>query len=206
MCGSNDAAPSSGERRGKLIVVSGPSGVGKGTVLRELLLRYPETLTMAISATTRAARPGEREGEDYHFLSPEQFAELRQQGEFLECCEVFGQGYWYGTLRSEVEPSLAVGKSVILEIDVEGTEAVLAQYPDAVTVFVEPGSVAELERRLRARATESEAEVQRRLAVAKNELQRSGIYKYQVENDVVAEAVARMSEILDRELSNGSNP
>ena len=108
---------------GRLIVISGPSGAGKTTLLKRLFELCPQ-LAVSVSATTRPPRPGEREAVDYHFLSPEEFERRRQAGEFLECCEVFGRGYWYGTLLREVTPSLAAGKWVVLEIDVQGTMAV----------------------------------------------------------------------------------
>ncbi|MEX2113643.1 MAG: guanylate kinase [Pirellulales bacterium] len=181
--------------RGKLIVISGPSGAGKTTLLARLLARFPQ-LTPSISATTRPPRPGERDGVDYHFLTAEEFSRRQLAGEFLECCEVFGRGYWYGTLRSEVSPSLATGKSVVLEIDVQGTMAVLAAYPDAITIFVRPGDAAELERRLRGRGTDSEEAITRRLAVARRELARAGEYRYQVVNDNIDRAVQEIFEIL----------
>ena len=142
-------------RRGKLIVISAPSGAGKTTLLKLLFERFP-TLVASVSATTRPPRPGEIDGVDYHFLTSEEFARRRTAGEFLECCEVFGRGHWYGTLSGEVSPSLAAGKSIVLEIDVKGTLAVLEAYPDAITIFVHPSSSEELERRLRGRGTESE--------------------------------------------------
>ncbi len=181
--------------RGKLIVISGPSGAGKTTLLAKLLARCPQ-LKPSVSATTRPPRPGERDGVDYHFLTPEEFARRREAGEFLECCEVFGRGYWYGTLHSEVSPSLAAGKSVVLEIDVQGTMAVLTSHPDAITIFVRPGDPAELERRLRGRGTDSEEAIARRLEVARRELARSGEYRYQVVNDDVEVAVQEIFEIL----------
>ena len=138
---------------GRLIVISGPSGVGKTTVMRQLFAQCPR-LVASVSATTRPPRPDEQDGRDYHFLSPEEFDRRRQAGDFLECCEVFGRGYWYGTLKSEVTPRLAAGKWVVLEIDVQGTLAVLSQFPDAETIFIRPESLAELERRLRGRGTE----------------------------------------------------
>src|SRR5207244_10449657 len=122
----------------------------------------------SISATTRQPRRGEVEGEDYFFLTPEQFAARREAGEFLECKEYAAN--WYGTLQSQVTAGLAEGKWVLLEIDVEGTMAVLEKHPGAVTIFVHSGSIDELERRLRARNTESEAALARLLAPAKREL------------------------------------
>jgi guanylate kinase len=179
-----------------LIVLSGPSGAGKSTVLRELLGRYPDRLRLSVSATTRPARPTEKEGVDYYFLTPEDFARRRRAGEFLECCEVFGRGHWYGTLLSEVRPSPGDEKWVILDIDVDGAEKVRGQFLEAPTIFLRPSSEAELERRLRARGTDSEEAIQRRLEVARRELARAGEYKYQVVNDTVERAVAQITQIL----------
>src|SRR5262245_28068895 len=127
----------------RLIVLSGPSGVGKSTVLRALVARHPEHLRLSISATTRPPRPGEVDGVDYYFLTPEEFARRRAAGEFLECCEVFGRGHWYGTLLSEVRPSRNGQKWVILDIDVDGAEKVRSQIPDVPTIFLRPSSDAE---------------------------------------------------------------
>lgn len=181
---------------GHLIVVSGPSGAGKTTVLRRLYESCPAPLISSVSATTRQPRPGETEGIDYHFLSREDFARRREAGDFLECCEVYSQGDWYGTLKSEVAPSLAAGKWVVLEIDVQGTMAVLEHYPDAVTIFLMPESPEELEQRLRARGTESAASLQRRLDFARRELAAADRYRYRVINDDVAKAARQICEIL----------
>jgi guanylate kinase len=180
----------------RLIVLSGPSGVGKSTVLRSLLARYPEQLRLSVSATTRSPRPGEKDGYDYYFLTPEEFAERREAGDFLECCEVFGRGHWYGTLLSEVTPSPGDQKWVILDIDVDGAEKVRRRFPEVPTIFLRPSSDLELERRLRSRGTESEEAINRRLEVARRELARADQYKYQVVNDTVDRAVDKISEIL----------
>ena len=184
-------------KSGHLVVVSGPSGAGKTTLLRKLF-EGSGRLVSSISATTRPPRPGERDAVDYHFLSDQEFQRRRARGEFIECFEVFGRGYWYGTLESEVTPSLAAGKWVVLEIDVQGTMAVLERYPDALTIFVRPGSVDELERRLRSRGTESSDAIERRLQVARQELSCADRYRYQVLNDDIDRAVAEIVEILNR--------
>jgi len=179
-----------------LVVISGPSGAGKSTVVRELLDRCPLPLCLSVSATTRQPRLGEEDGKDYFFLTPEQFAARRAAGEFLECKEYAGN--WYGTLQSQVTAGLAEGKWVLLEIDVEGTLAVLEKHPDALTIFVHSGSVDELERRLRARKTESEEALARRLETAKRELAKKDRYRYEVINRDVQQAVREVCEILVR--------
>jgi guanylate kinase len=180
---------------GKLIIISGPSGAGKTTLLKRLYQQVPR-LAPSVSATTRPARQGEVDGVDYHFLTPDEFERRRAAGKFLECFEVFGRGFWYGTLASEVTPRLEQGKWVVLEIDVQGAFAVLQKYPHAITIFVRPGTSDELERRLRTRGTESELAIARRLEVARRELDCARRYQHQVINDDVERAVQEIVQIL----------
>ncbi len=186
------------DRPGKLVVISGPSGVGKTTLLRRLLGAFPE-LVPSISATTRPPRAGERDGIDYHYLSLEEFERRRAAGEFLECCRVYGRQHWYGTLVSEVAPRMAAGKWVVLEIDVEGTLSVLEKYPQSITIFVEPSHPDQLLERLRGRGTESPEAMARRLEVARRELLEAHRYRHRVVNEDVAEALERIRQILAAE-------
>ena len=181
---------------GKLIIISGPSGAGKSTVVQRLLKECPLPLTLSVSATTRHPRPGEIHGKEYWFLSPEEFAARRERGEFLDFKEVVARGYWYGTLLDTVSSGLKSGKWVILEIDVHGAATVLKVHPDAITIFIHPGSLAELERRLRNRGTESEANIARRLEVASEELAVMHRYTHEVINREVDQAVAELCALL----------
>ena len=196
---SSEPARPRATRTGGLVVISGPSGAGKSTVVRELLRQCKQPLVLSVSATTRPPRQGEQDGVHYHFLTKEEFQRRREAGEFLECKEVFGRGDWYGTLQSEVASGLGAGKWVILEIDVEGALSVLASHPDTLTIFIHCGSLAELERRLRQRNTESEASIQRRLEVARGELALQDRYTYQINNTDVDQSVRQICDILARE-------
>jgi len=183
---------------GKLVIISGPSGAGKSTVLTELLANCPLPLSLSVSATTRSPRPGERDGVEYHFLSKTEFARRRANGEFLECKEVFGRGDWYGTLNRTVTAGLSEGKWIVLEIDVQGALSVLENRSEAITIFVHPGGLAELERRLRQRGTESEASIQRRLEVARSEMGSISNYDHEVINQVVSHAAREICDILSQ--------
>jgi guanylate kinase len=167
--------------------------------MKRVFQRSGVPLVPSVSATTRPPRPGEHNGIDYHFLHLEEFASLKQGGEFLECFEVFGHGHWYGTLRSEVTTGLVEGKWVVLEIDVQGALAVAAEYPDAITIFIRPRSEEELERRLRGRATETEEALQSRLEHARWELGQASHYHYVVINDQLDRAVEEICQILNQE-------
>jgi guanylate kinase len=180
---------------GKLVVISGPSGVGKTTILRRLLESLPQ-LIPSVSATTRPPRAGERNGVDYHFLTPEEFERRRADGRFLECCRVYGRQHWYGTLVDEVAPRMAAGAWVVLEIDVEGTLSILERYPEAVTIFVEPSHPDQLTQRLQGRGTESPEAMARRLEVARRELLEAHRYRHRVVNNNVDEAVDAITNIL----------
>lgn len=185
-----------GPLRGKIVVISGPSGVGKTTVVRRLRECSPVPLVLSISATTRPPRSDEVDGVHYHFLTKQEFARIRQEGGFLECFEVFGRGHWYGTLWSEVAPSLEAGKWVVLGIDVHGAEAVVQRYPQAITIFLRPRSLEQLESQLRGRQTDTEESIQRRLREAQAELARAPLYQHQVINDTVDQTVQQICELL----------
>ena len=189
--------------KGPLIIVSGPAGSGKSTVVERLLRTTTLPLRVAVSATTRPPRAGEIDGKHYHFWAPERFARALAAGEFLEHAEVHGNSY--GTLRSEVERYREQGTGVVLVIDVQGADQVRRQCPDAVSVFLMPPSPEVLERRLRGRGTESEEAVRRRLEGAKRELARSGEYDYQVVNDELDDAVARLRDIVARHFTRGNH-
>ncbi len=179
---------------GKLLIISGPSGSGKSTVLAELV-NEEGPFEFSISATTRLPREGEKHGRDYFFLTQDEFQARRAAGEFLECMEVFGRGDWYGTLRSQVASGLKRGKWVVLEIDVQGALAVMEQIPAATTIFLHPGSMEELERRLRNRGTEEEQVIRRRLEVAGGEINLRGEYQFEVVIDETKRAVDAITAI-----------
>ena len=183
----------------RIVVLSGPSGSGKTTLVRELVARAEVTLVKSVSATTRPPRPTEIHGDDYWFLTDAEFREKLDNGEFLEHAEVFSSGYLYGTLRSELDRAWKQKGWAFLEIDVQGALEVIQQYSNAVTIFLKTPSPAEFERRLRARGTESEIVIQRRLATAERELQLADRYKYVVVNDQLETAVSEICVILKAE-------
>ncbi len=183
-----------GVSRGDVFIVSGPSGAGKGTLVRALLGRVPR-LWLSVSATTRPPRPGEVDGVDYYFLTPEQFDELVAAHGFLEWAEVHTNRY--GTLRSKVEEHSSAGEHVILEIDPQGAAQVKAAMPSAVLVFVEPPSFDELRRRLVGRGSETPEQIEQRLRTAVDELKIAGTYDYVVRNDDVVRATTELAHIVE---------
>jgi guanylate kinase len=181
-------------RRGNLFIVSGPSGAGKGTLVREILGRVPD-VWVSVSVTTRAPRRGEIDGRDYVFLTDDQFDELRDAGGLLEWAEVHGNRY--GTRKAPVDEQVARGRQVILEIDPQGATQVKRVRPDSVLIFVTAPSMEELRRRLEARGSESEEEVALRLANAERELRFAEQYGHVVINDDVARAAHQLASIID---------
>ena len=182
---------SSTGRGPSLIVVTGPSGAGKGTLIRHLLERVPE-LEVTVSATTRDRRPGEVEGREYRFLTPEQFVAGIEADDFLEQV-VYVSGHRYGTLRSELERIRKHGHMPLLELETEGALAVKEQEPGSVTIFIS-APVEELERRLRERATESAGEIEERIALAREQLKQADAFDYVVENDELERALGELTE------------
>ena len=181
-----------------LFVVSGPSGAGKGTLVRGALQQLPH-FRLSVSATTRPMRPGERQGVDYHFISKQEFSAMRDRGEFLETAEVYGNNY--GTPRQEVERSIAAGHPVIAELDIQGAQAVKRAKPDAVLIFVEAPSLDDLFKRLRGRGTEDDENLSRRLKAAYEEVRAKGVYDHIVVNDQVERATSELVRILEEESS-----
>jgi len=174
----------------RVLVVTGPSGVGKGTLIRELMDREPG-LCLSVSATTREPRPGEADGRDYHFLTRAEFERRLAAGEFLEHASYAGN--WYGTPRSELERDC---RALVLEIELEGARQVKETLPDAVRVFVEPPSIATLRERLEGRGTESADRIAARLAVAERELRARDEFEHRLVNDDLDRAVAELTRLV----------
>ncbi len=181
----------------RVFVITGPSGVGKGTLIRGLMERVPQ-LQLSVSATTRPPRPGERDGADYHFLSRPEFDRKVDEGAFVEHADYAGRSY--GTLRSELEDRVLAGVPVVLEIEVQGARQVRAALPDAIQVFIAPPSLAALRTRLVGRGTDDGTEVERRLAVAEGELAAQPEFAHVVVNDRLEDALAQLTEIVTAEL------
>ena len=182
--------------RGKLVIISGPSGVGKSTIVKQLLEQCELPLELSISATTRPPRADDQPGVNYHFMTAEEFRERVVNEEFLEYVEVFGRGYWYGTLKEQVSTGLNRGKWIILEIDIAGAAKVLQTHPEALTIFIHPGNLSELQRRLEKRGTETPESLARRLEVAQQELSAASNYQNIVTNNTVDQAVTSICQLL----------
>lgn len=187
----------------RVFVITGPSGVGKGTLIRGLMAGRPE-LELSVSATTRTARAGERDGVDYHFLSDADFERHVAQDDFVEHAAYAGRRY--GTLRGELDRRLRAGTPVVLEIEVQGARQVRATLPDAVQVFIAPPSLDALHARLVGRGTDDREVVARRLEVAREELRAQPEFAHVVVNDRLEQAQSELSAIVERELGAGVLP
>lgn len=174
---------------GKLIVITGPSGVGKGTIVRSLLLKHPE-LYLSISATTRQPRLGEVEGKDYYFVSRDEFERAIAQQELLEWAEYAGN--YYGTPRARVQEQIEQGNWVLLEIEVVGAREIAQIFPTALRIFILPPSIAELEQRIRQRGTNSEDSIAKRLAIAQAEIDASDEFDVKIVNQDIDKAIAKV--------------
>ncbi|CAH1853852.1 guanylate kinase [Convivina intestini] len=184
-------------QRGLLIVLSGPSGVGKGTVRKAIFEEEGIDFRYSISATTRKPRPGEKDGLDYFFVSREEFENKIQNGDMLEYAEYVGN--YYGTPKSFIDETLASGRDVFLEIDVQGALQVKTKMPEGVYIFLTPPDLTNLRSRLEGRGTDSREVIEKRVAAAKEELKMMINYNYAVENDVVSKAVQRIKAIITAE-------
>mgnify|MGYP006290572415 FL=1 len=186
---------------GILFVLSGPSGVGKGTVLDALMNDFSE-VEYSVSATTRNSRKGEVDGEDYFFISEEKFKKMKKNNQFIESAKVHNN--YYGTPKKYVDKTLAKGKDIILEIDIQGARQVKKKYPEAVFIFLKPPSIEELENRLSKRNTENKKSKKIRLKNAKKEINEISEYDYNILNDEVENAVEKLRKIIIKEKNNRS--
>ena len=186
-----------------VLVITGPSGAGKGTLIRTLVARLP-ALEVAVSATTRPKRPGEENGREYWFLDDAEFDRRIESGAFLEYVP-YVSGKRYGTLASEIDRIADEGRVCVLELELEGALTVQAQVPGSVTIFIS-ADVAELERRLRERATESTGEIGQRIELARWQLEQAHRFRYMVQNDDVARAGAVLAAVVETELSLAGPP
>ncbi|MBP5405220.1 MAG: guanylate kinase [Clostridia bacterium] len=189
-------------KTGKVFVISGPSGVGKGTICNVLMREHPELAATTVSVTTRAPRPGEKDGVHYYFRSDREFDEMLEKGMFLETVDKFT--HRYGTLYSEVERVLQTGKNVILEIEMVGGHAVKKRIPESVLIFILPPSLEDLTSRIVGRGSETEEQIAVRQAQVEEEFDQSAGYEYFVVNDDLAEAVEKIRSIIIAEGLKGN--
>ena len=182
------------DKSGHLIIISGPSGAGKGTIVAELLKNNPDNLALSISCTTRKPRNNEKEGINYYFIDEEAFKSLIEKGNFLEYANVFGS--YYGTPKDKVLEKLGKGINVILEIDVQGALQVKQNYKNAVMIFIMPPSIDELMSRLKGRATETPEQIEKRISKAQSEINNIEKYDFVVVNDRLAQAVDEVNLII----------
>lgn len=182
--------------KGTLYIISGPAGVGKGTILKKVFEYFPD-MFFSVSYTTRTPRPGaDVEGKTYCFVSEDEFMRMAEEGKFFEYARV--HGHLYGTRRDTVENALAAGKDVMLEIDVQGAELVKEKIPEAVSIFIKPPSMEELARRIRGRGSEAPSEQVLRMKNAENEIARAGEYDFIIINDDIDDAAGKFIDIVKR--------
>ena len=191
------------KERGRLFVITAPSGAGKSSLIHALMKEDP-TLKLSISYTTRAPRPGEANGREYHFVDEKTFLAMRARGEFLESAQVHGNHY--GTSKKVIHDALARGEALLLEIDWQGAQQVRRLYPDCVGIFILPPSFEELERRMRARGQDAEAVIRRRLENAREELAHQGEFKYAIINKDFEAAKGELAEIIRKERADPHGP
>jgi guanylate kinase len=188
--------------KGSLFVITAPSGAGKSSLI-QAVLRDDPSLKLSVSYTTRAPRPGEQNGREYHFVDEPEFLAMRGRGEFLESAEVHGNRY--GTAKRVIGEALERGHDLLLEIDWQGAQQVRNLYPDCVGVFILPPSVEELERRMRTRGQDSESVIQHRLSNARDELTHADEFKYRIINKDFEAAKGELTSIIQKERSRGAN-
>jgi guanylate kinase len=194
---------SEGKKAGRLFVITAPSGAGK-TSLIDALVRADPSLKLSISYTTRAPRPGEKDGVDYHFVDEPAFLGMQQRGEFLESAEV--HGYRYGTSRKVITEALARGEDLILEIDWQGARQVRGIYPECVGIFILPPSIEELERRMRSRGQDADPVIRRRLDNARGEMEHAGEFHYAIINKDFDTARQELAAIIQKERAKPHGP
>jgi len=178
---------------GNLFIVAAPSGAGKTTLVK-MLLERDSGIGLSVSHTTRAPRPGEANGREYHFIDAAAFLAMRSRGDFLESAEVHGN--WYGTSRRWIVKQMEAGRDILLEIDWQGAQQVRALFADSIGIFIMPPSVAELERRLRARGHDDEDVIARRVAAARDEMRHVGEFDYVIINSTLPEAIADLETVV----------